>query len=318
MKPELLKISNQSTSSFSIRQDMVPNINSRWHYHPEIELIYFHKGSGMQFVGDSIKRFERDSIVLIGANLPHYWKYDDEPVSSDESSYSTVIHFFEDFWSTTFLNLPENKIIKHTLEKAGRGIQISAKNEPQIGQLIEQMAVAEGPARIIFLMEVLALIGSISNTMLLSSIGFTYNFEEADKHRINLIYDYSFAHFKDKILLENIAEIANLTPNSFCRYFKAKTRKTYLQFVSEIRVGHACKLLIEDEMSIKQICYESGFSNFSSFHSTFKSITGKTPLSYKQNFMPKAIFLTPLVGLASLLYCLFADTAIELVRVMFA
>ncbi|MEO8885684.1 MAG: AraC family transcriptional regulator [Mucilaginibacter sp.] len=290
MKPELLKISNQSTHSFSIRQDMVPNINSRWHYHPEIELIYFHKGSGMQFVGDSIKRFERDSIALIGANLPHYWKFDEEPEYSDEHSYSTVIHFFEDFWSSTFLNLPENKIIKHALEKAGRGIEISAKNEPQIGQLINQMAASEGPARIIYLMEVLALIGSISNPKLLSSIGFTFNFEEADKHRINLIYDYSFAHFKDKILLENIAEIASLTPNSFCRYFKAKTSKTYLQFVSEIRVGHACKLLIEDEISIKQICYESGFNNFSSFHSTFKAITGKTPLGYKQNFMPKAVF----------------------------
>src|SRR6185312_11730808 len=99
MKPALLKISNQATSSFSIRQDMVPNINSRWHYHPEIELIYFHKGSGMQFVGDSIKRFERDSIVLIGANLPHYWKFDEEPESTDGNSYSTVVHFFEDFWS---------------------------------------------------------------------------------------------------------------------------------------------------------------------------------------------------------------------------
>ncbi len=290
MKPELLKISTQSTRSFSVRQDMLPNINSRWHYHPEIELIYFHKGSGMQFVGDSIKRFGRGSIVMVGANLPHYWKYDDAVQMRSENPYATVIHFFEDFWSRTFLNLPENAIIKHALEKAGRGIDIEAKNEPHIARLINQLAVAEGPSRIIFLMEILAMIGSISNPKLLSSIGFTYNFEEADKHRINLIYDYSFAHFKDKILLEDIAEIANLTPNSFCRYFKAKTSKTYLQFVNEIRVGHACKLLIEDEISIKQICYESGFNNFASFHSTFKSITGKTPLSYKQIFMPKAIF----------------------------
>src|SRR4051794_39898550 len=115
MKPELLKISNQSTSSFSIRHDMVPNINSRWHYHPEIELIYFHKGSCMQFVGDSISRSERDNIVLIGANLPHYWRFDEDNQANYEIGYpySTVIHFFEDFWGSTFLNLPENKIIKH-------------------------------------------------------------------------------------------------------------------------------------------------------------------------------------------------------------
>ena len=291
MKPEFLKVPSQSLSSFNIRQDRVPNINSRWHYHPEIELIYFHKGSGMQFIGDSIQRFESGNIVLVGSNLPHYWKYDESNLDGqDDKPFSTVIHFFENFWSDTFLNLPENKIIKHSLEIAKRGIQVSAKNEPALARLIEEMAVAEGYSRIIHLMEILALIGSTKNKKLISSIGFKYNFEEADKYRINLIYDYSFANFKEKILLEEIAEIANLTPNSFCRYFKAKTQKTYLQFITEIRVGHACKLLMEDEISIKQICYESGFGNFSSFHAAFKQVTGKTPLNYKQSIMPISAF----------------------------
>ncbi len=291
MKPELLKIPNPSSQSFSIRQDRQANINSRWHYHPEIELIYFHKGSGMQFVGDSIKRFEKNNIVLVGSNLPHYWKYDiDTLEDGTEKPYATVIHFFEDFWGRMFLDLPENKIIKHTIERAKRGIEVSGKQETAIVDLIERMVNAEGYSRITLLMEMLALIGSVSSSKTLSSIGFKYNFEEVDQYRINLIYDYSFAHFKDKILLEEIAQIANLTPNSFCRYFKAKTRKTYLQFVNEIRVGHACKLLIEDEISIKQICYESGFNNFSSFHAAFKLITGKTPLNYKQRFISKAVF----------------------------
>jgi AraC-like DNA-binding protein len=291
MKPELLKISNQSALSFSIRQDRVPNINSRWHYHPEIELIYFHKGSGMQFVGDSIKRFEKGNIVLIGSNLPHYWKFDQgiDLEDTDQQVYTTVIHFYEDFWGQTFLNLPENKIIRYALEKAKRGIEISAEKEPLIAELIKQMSVSQSHSRIVLLMETLALIGSIGSVKFLSSIGFKYNFEEVDQHRINLIYDYSFANYKDKILLEKIAGVANLTTNSFCRYFKSKTRKTYLQFISEIRVGHACKLLIQDEISVKQICYESGFNNFSSFHATFKQVTGKTPLAYKQNLLPKVM-----------------------------
>lgn len=290
MKPELLKVSHQSVLSFSTRQDCLPNINNRWHYHPEIELIYFHKGSGTQFVGDSIKRFEHSNIVLLGANLPHYWKYDNENLvdQQNENPYSTVIHFSEDFWGQTFLNVPENKIIKHTLNNAKRGIQISAKREPVIAGLIERMVGAKDHTRIILLMEVLALIGSTDSAKLLSSIGFMCNFDEGDKYRIKLIYDYSFANFKDKILLEEIAAIANLTPNSFCRYFRAKTNKTYLQFISEIRISHACKLLLEDEISIKQICYESGFNNFSSFHSAFKLITGKTPLNYKQSYMPRS------------------------------
>lgn len=291
MKPELIKIVDEATHSFTVRQDHVPNVNSRWHYHPQIELILFHRGSGMQFVGDSIKRWEPDNIVLLGPNLPHYWKFD--PEAADDiiypRTYSTVIHFFPEFWGSSFLDLPENKAIKHTLERSQRGIQISAKREPLIGKLIEQIAHAEGHSRITLLMEALAVIGTVSSSKQLASVGFKYNFEEADQHRINLIYDYSFANFKENIELEKIATIANLTANSFCRYFKAKTRKTYFQFIAEIRVGHACKLLIEDEISIKQICYESGFNNFSSFHSAFKLITGKTPLTYKQSFMPKQL-----------------------------
>lgn len=291
MKPELLKITNRSSFSFSVRQDPVPNINNRWHYHPEIELIRFHKGAGMQFVGDSIKRFDKSDIVLIGPNLPHHWKYDHENNADGGNGYpySTVIHFFEDFWGRPFLNLPENKIISHTLEKAKRGIQISAKDEPVIAGLIDQMVTAKGPLRIILLMQTLMMIGSANNAKLLSSIGFKYNFEETDKYRINLIYDYSFANFKNKILLGEIAEIAHLTPNSFCRYFKAKTRKTYLQFINEIRVGHACKLLMDDRISIKEICYDSGFNNFSTFYAAFKTVTGKTPSIYKQNFLQQSI-----------------------------
>lgn len=289
MEPELLKVSTQSAFSFSVRQDREPNINSRWHFHPEVELIYLHRGSGMHFIGDSIKRFSAGDIILIGSNLPHYFKFDKEKASElNDDPYSTVIHFFEDFWSKTFLSLPENAVIKRALEKAKRGILISAKKEPIISNLIKQLSVSEGHSRIVLLMEILALIGSTNNGKLLASLGFKYNFEEADKYRINLIYEYSFTHFREKISLEKIAQIANLAPNSFCRYFKAKTRKTYFQFVNEIRVSHACKLLIEDEISIKQLCYESGFNNFSSFHAVFKQITGKTPLAYKQHIIPNS------------------------------
>lgn len=289
MKPELLKVPNQTTHSFNIRQDRLPNINNRWHYHPEIELIHFHKGTGTQFVGDNIKRFRPNDIVLVGPNLPHYWKYDEEESVSRESSrpYSTVIHFFEDFWSTSFLNLPENKIIKVTLEKAIRGIQITGRQQILVSNLMNDILLAEGPKRIILLMECIMAIGTGNQSKPLSSVGFKYHFDESDKDRINLIYDFSFSNFKNKIMLEDIAGIANLSPSSFCRYFKLKTRKTYSQFINELRIGNACKLLMETQIPVKQICYECGFNNFSSFHTTFKLITGKTPLGYKLEFMPK-------------------------------
>lgn len=290
MRPLLLKVGNEVEHSFNVRKDKIPNINNRWHYHPELELIHFHRSSGTQFVGDNISRFNPGDIVLIGKNLPHYWRYDESSCLTnvnESAPYSTVIHFCEDFWSEKFLNLPENKIIKTTLDNARRGLQIIGKSQKIIGELMDAIYHAEGSKRIIFLMEALLEIGNCPDIRMISSLGFKPNFEESDKHRINLIYDYTFANFKNKVLLEEIAGVANISPNSFCRYFKSRTRKTYSQFINEIRVGYACKLLIENKMDVKQICYESGFNNFSSFHTFFKSITGKSPLSYQQEFYKK-------------------------------
>src|SRR5580698_4392346 len=137
MKPKLLKVPRTPAQSFSVREDRDPFINNRWHYHAEVELIFFHQGSGTQFVGDHIKRFQPGDIILVGSNLPHYWRFDD--VASGDAStpsvHSTVIHFTENFWGDAFLDLPETKPIRSLLEKARRGILISAKEEEDIPAL---------------------------------------------------------------------------------------------------------------------------------------------------------------------------------------
>jgi len=287
MKPQLLKTSPNPINSFNARQDNVPYINNRWHYHTEIELIHFKKGNGTQFIGDSIKRFRSGDVILIGANLPHYWRFDD--IYFDEQIHTSadvrVIHFNENFWGDVFLNLPENKLIKTTLEKARRGLQIGGQIKIQIGEILEQLLKTEGSKRIILLMEALTIIGNCNNTKLLSSIGFKHNFEESENDRIHAIYEFSLANFKRKIQTQEVADIAHVSVNYFCRYFKSRTRKTYSQFINEIRIGHACKLLIENKINVKQICYESGFYNFASFHKYFKSITGKSPLNYQREFL---------------------------------
>ena len=116
---------------------------------------------------------------------------------------------------------------------------------------------------------------------------FQPNIRENENDRINSIYQYSIVNYKRKIQMEEVAALACMSPNSFCRFFKSKTRKTYSSFLIEIRVGIACKLLIANNLSIKQICYESGFNNFASFHKYFKMITNKTPLNYQREFISK-------------------------------
>jgi transcriptional regulator GlxA family with amidase domain len=164
-------------------------------------------------------------------------------------------------------------------------VQIVGKTKKVVAELLERMLKAEGTERIILLMEALDAIAGCNQIIMLSSIGFQHNFEESENDRINAIYEYSLANFKNKIHLEEIASVAMISPNSFCRYFKSRTRKTYSQFLIEIKVGHACKLLIDNKLSIKQLCYESGFNNFASFHKYFKQITGKSPLIYQKEFM---------------------------------
>ncbi|HSC38942.1 MAG TPA: helix-turn-helix transcriptional regulator [Chitinophagaceae bacterium] len=287
MRPQLLKVSREPMHSFSVRKDLVPYVNNRWHYHPEIELIHFKKGEGTQFIGDNIKRFKSGDVVLVGAYLPHYWRFDDVyfEEASTMGSDVCVAHFCEDFWGSQFLQLPENVPLRSILEKAKRGLQVTGKTRERVAQLLEELLATDGAHRITLLIESLLTIGNCKQLEELSSIGFKHDLLEAENDRVNAIYEYSLKNFKRSIQLEEIASVANISPNSFCRYFKSRTRKTYSQFLIEIRVGHACKLLIENNLSIKQLCYESGFNNFTSFHKYFKLITGKSPLCYQKEFI---------------------------------
>ncbi|HEY9534584.1 MAG TPA: helix-turn-helix domain-containing protein [Mucilaginibacter sp.] len=284
MKPQLLKVSNDLVHSFSSRQDKVPYVNNHWHYHPEVELIYFKQGNGTRFIGDSIQHFQSGDVFLLGTNLPHYWRFDNIYFEDEANNHAdvSVVHFNENFWGDCFLQLPENTIIRNILERSKHGIKINGDDRLQLGKLIEATVKAEGPQKIMLLMEALMRIGGARQNEVISSIGSRVDFTTSENDRINAIYNYSIANFKRKIQIDEMAEVANISPNSFCRYFKSRTSKTYLQFINEIRVGHACKLLIENKMNLKQICYESGFHNFTSFHKYFKSITGKSPLVYQK------------------------------------
>jgi len=287
MKPKLLKVLAGPAQSFSIRRDLVAGVNSQWHYHPEVELIHFKEGSGTQFIGDSIRQFKTGDIVLVGAHLPHYWRFDDVYFSLTDNVQADVrvVHFCENFLGDNFLQLPENNIIKTALGKARRGIQITGETKIVIAEIMESLLLTQGPKRIILLMEALSAIAECSHPDILASIGFSTNKAESQNDFINVIYEYSLANFKNKIHTDELADMVGISPNSFCRYFKAHTSKTYSEFLLEIKVGHACKLLIENKLPLKQLCYESGFNNFANFHKYFKLIMGKSPLNYQKTFI---------------------------------
>jgi hypothetical protein len=149
MSPQLLQVTTGQLYSFNVRQHRLPNINDIWHYHQEVELIHIKRGSGTQFIGDSITRFKAGDIILVGSCLPHYWKYDDGENADVES---LVLHFKEDALGEKLFKLPENKVIKATLEKAKRGFRIEGDTGVQVGILLEKLHSASGPRIIITLL----------------------------------------------------------------------------------------------------------------------------------------------------------------------
>lgn len=286
MKPHLLNVSTNTVDSFSARRDIMPDVNNLWHYHSALELIYIKKGRGTQFIGDSIKNFSEGDVVLLGSNLPHYWRFDPEFFEKKETESVDVyaIHFKEDFLGAAFTELPENQELKKMLAQSKQGIQLLGTAKEKIAQMMPLIIEATGTMRIIKLLEVLTEIASCEEKATLVSLGFKPNFLENEKDRIQSIYNYTISNYKNKIELKEIAAVAKISPNSFCKFFKTKSRKTYTQFLNEIRVGQACKLLIENDLTVKEICYDCGFYNFTSFHKYFREITGKTPLKYQQAF----------------------------------
>lgn len=287
MKPQLLKVPTGPAHSFSVRRDTVPYINNRWHYHREIELIHFEKGHGTQFIGDSIRNFNSGDVVLIGSNLPHYWSFDQAYFSKNnqEEADVRVAHFNEDFWGAAFLNLPENTPIRMMLQQARQGIAVYGEARKKVSKRLAELVESEGTRRIVLLIEALEIIAHARDIELLSSLGFHPHFQQGEKDRINNIYNYALQHYKERIALQDVAEVAGMTSSAFCRYFKSRTGKTFSQFLIELRVGQACKLLIENNLTVKQVCYESGFHNFAGFHKYFKQITGKSPLNYQRAYL---------------------------------
>lgn len=287
MKAQLLKVFPGHSNSFTVREDVGFDANKRWHYHPEIEFIYIKKGEGTHFIGDSIKRFKAGDIYLIGSQLPHFFKYDDACLKADgdDAVHVSVTQFGENFWGEKFLQLPENTNVRALLEKARRGFTVPADVSDKVAGILNELNHSVGLERIILLLNLLNILSHSKGMKQLSSMAFNHDASESEDERINAIYEYSFANYKRKIELNEIAGVAKISPNSFCRYFKLKTKKTYSQFITEIRVGHACKLLIENKYFIKHICYESGFNNFASFNKYFKLTTGKSPLNYQKEFM---------------------------------
>lgn len=286
MKPELRQITSTPQSSFLVRKDVGDQILNNWHYHPEVELLFIKRSVGTWMVGDHIGPFQSGDMLLIGPNLPHCFRHEYEHIiKRDETAGEAIcVKFVPGIFGLQFFNMPETKKIKELLVKCNSGLKLTGKTKKSVSETIDKMLVASPGKKLVYLLSMLEEIAESKEFITLSSKGFIQS-TETDKDRIKSVFEYTFNHYNEKISLDQVAALLNMTRQSFCRYFKNKTQKTYIQFLMEVRIGYACRLLIEDEKNVAEISYEAGYNNISHFNHQFKLITKKKPLEYKRDYL---------------------------------
>jgi AraC-like DNA-binding protein len=287
MKPHFHKVPSNTEQSFSIRHDIKPNFGTVWHYHPELELHYVIRGEGVRFIGDNVSNFSSGEVLLLGENLPHTWRCKEEYFlgNADLQIEAIVMQFKPDCLGGEFLNLSEAFAIRKLYEKAKKGLVIKGETAQQLKDLMESAILASPLQRLIILLSILEIMTESDEMEMITAANTFYQSNEMETVRLNNVCSYTLANYAKDIRLEDIAAIANLSTTSFCRYFKLMTHKTYNDFLTEIRVSHACRALVENRMSIEIICFESGFNNLSNFYRHFKNVKGITPLEYKKQYL---------------------------------
>jgi len=287
MRPHFYKVPVELQTSFSISHHIKPNFGTVWHYHPELELHYVIKGEGMRLIGDNISNFSSGEIILLGENLPHTWKCKEEYFEEQQNHEveAIVIQFLPDCLGQDFLNLPEAYLIPRLYERAKKGLFFYGKTKEALADLMYAAIHTQNLDRLIILMSLLKTMAEAEDYTQIASAHAFYRFNEAETIRLNKIYNYTLSNYKKEITLEEIAAISNLSVTSFCRYFKVMTKRTYYDFLIEIRISHACRLLVEDRYPTELICFECGFNNVSNFYRHFKKVTGITPLEYKRKYL---------------------------------
>jgi len=282
MLPNLEKIEANLNHSFHINHMKVDYYPSLRHFHPEVEILLIVQGTGLRYVGDSVEPYTPGDLVMIGPNVSHEWCSD----RTRENSISEAIYilFNTQIMGNEFWNLTESKIILKIIQQSGRGIRLTGRTRDEVEYMMKRIDTSYGFSRITLLMTILEMIAFNGEYQYLATPVIQNIVNEHDGERLNKVYKYVLDNFQQEISLESAASIASLSKSAFCRYFKKRSNKTFVRFLNEVRIGNACRMLINENRSIAEICYTCGYNNTSYFIRQFRSITGFTPLGYRKKF----------------------------------
>lgn len=277
---EQIKTPHKRSFKYSIYNNKKPNANNfKWHYHPEIELVYIDKGSGIKGVGNHISNYYNGDLILVGSNL-HHMAFTE---NFSDNKTEVVIQLKPDFLGNSLNITPELNKIYQLFNKAKCGLSFSEPIKSEVGEAILGLQYESYFQSFITLVSILNKLANSQVIYLNNS-----NLEDVNEnYQLKRLFNFVKYNFRKEISLKQASEKVSMTAPSFCRYFKRNTGKTFISYVNEYRVKHASKLLMQTNMDIKSICYESGFNNFSNFIRFFKKYNYLSPKKFREKMLKK-------------------------------
>jgi len=289
MKSDILneQIQYPAEQSFVARYREIPHFSFPWHFHNEYEIIFIEQSEGKRFTGDHLETFGAGTLNIMGPNLPHCYINNKEYYKSQSglTAKAYIIQFKSDYFSDRMLDLPEFMQIKKILNASKRGISFNNIDKKEWIPRFKKLITLKGLHKYIELINILNDLGSMEYHILASE-GFVNINPWPENKRLGTIYQFVLNNYRNPISVTEVAKHAAMNPTSFCRFFKSQTQKTFNEFIQELRIGYASKLLLNGESNIAKVGFESGFNNLSNFNRQFKKITMLTPTQYIEQHNP--------------------------------
>ncbi|WP_400261401.1 AraC family transcriptional regulator [Sphingobacterium sp. SG20118] len=251
--------------------------------HVNFEIALLENCVGKRFIGDHIEDFKGDELVLLGSYLPHCWQYYNT-INNKRPADATIVHFYPDFLGKDLLTKPETIHLNQLFDNASKGVLFSGTIVVEAKEILYQMLGATGFTRAVLMLQLLDKLALSNSYKTLSSPSFNVVETSTEANRINRVFDYIFKHFKEDISLQDVASVIPMSTSAFCRFFKMQTNRTMVEFIKEIRIGHAAKLLMEGNHNITETCYKSGYNNISNFNKHFKDVKGSSPRDFAKKY----------------------------------
>jgi AraC-like DNA-binding protein len=280
-KPLYENITPTFGNSFTVRRMTEQDISGLpyWHCHPEYEIVFVSNGRGKRHVADHISHYFEGDLVMLGPNLPHLGFAQDV----NEQHTQIVVQMKESFLGKDFFEVPEMGDIRQLFQRSLSGLSFHGHTRWEVGQILQRMADMDHFWRMVELLRILQIMATSTEVWPLNVNYRSLEVKPQEYQRMQSVYSFVENNFQRQFSLEEVSEVVNMTTPAFCRFFKKLNHKTFIEFLNEFRVAHACSLLATDNLSIAAASYESGFNNLSHFNKQFREVTGVTPTQYRRD-----------------------------------